>query len=342
MRIRLSDVARHAGVSNATASMALRAAPGIAATTVERVRKAADELGYLPDAAAQALAKSGNRAEQGAFYGTLGVLTNTDVPQSEGWAAATGASQWETVVAEVASELGYAVNPFPFPRTPAEAASLLRQLQARNIRGLLIEANSRPLPEVKFDWTSFATIMISPPPDEIPFHCISSHSTNETYTAVMRCHRRGYRRIGLVADMRRFTDWVGGFDMAALRLGLRKSALFLDMPDWDEDAFLRWFEKRRPDVVIANQDDRPLKVLAARGLSAPVDYGYCCLDLPPYDTPLSGFLQLRRVRNRLAVELLHRFLRRKEFGLPDAPLAMSIGLEWVEGATLRAEPATAG
>lgn len=55
-RTTLSDVAREAGVSPITASRALRGERGVAVELVERVRKAADRLGYIPDPAARALA----------------------------------------------------------------------------------------------------------------------------------------------------------------------------------------------------------------------------------------------------------------------------------------------
>src|SRR5690349_15573756 len=57
--VTLTDVARHAGVSQPTASRVLngssrKPAPDV----VDAVRKAAAELGYIPNAQAQALARS--------------------------------------------------------------------------------------------------------------------------------------------------------------------------------------------------------------------------------------------------------------------------------------------
>lgn len=55
-RITLSDVARTAGVSPITASRALRGERGVAHDLVQRVKDAAQQLGYVPDPAARALA----------------------------------------------------------------------------------------------------------------------------------------------------------------------------------------------------------------------------------------------------------------------------------------------
>jgi DNA-binding LacI/PurR family transcriptional regulator len=62
----MGDVAAHLGVSRQLVSLALRDAPGASPQTRERVRAAAEELGYSPDIAAQMLRRKGTR--------TLGVL----------------------------------------------------------------------------------------------------------------------------------------------------------------------------------------------------------------------------------------------------------------------------
>jgi LacI family gluconate utilization system Gnt-I transcriptional repressor len=56
--VTLGDVAASAGVSPITVSRALRGERSVAAELVERVRAAAQQLGYVPDPAARALASS--------------------------------------------------------------------------------------------------------------------------------------------------------------------------------------------------------------------------------------------------------------------------------------------
>jgi DNA-binding LacI/PurR family transcriptional regulator len=55
MRVKLHDVARRAGVSSGTASMALRLDPRVAEKTRERVQNAAEALGYVPNQIGRAL-----------------------------------------------------------------------------------------------------------------------------------------------------------------------------------------------------------------------------------------------------------------------------------------------
>jgi DNA-binding LacI/PurR family transcriptional regulator len=68
----LKDVAQRAGVSRATASLVIRDAAGPGAGARDRVRRAADELGYRPDVAAQSLRRRSS--------GLIGVTFRTEAP----------------------------------------------------------------------------------------------------------------------------------------------------------------------------------------------------------------------------------------------------------------------
>jgi DNA-binding LacI/PurR family transcriptional regulator len=73
----LADVAARARVSTALVSIVMRDAPGASDATRERVRRAADEIGYRPDARARLLRSSRSRligvvfGVQHAFHGDL-------------------------------------------------------------------------------------------------------------------------------------------------------------------------------------------------------------------------------------------------------------------------------
>ncbi len=67
--VKLSDVAAHAGVSTATVSRTLNSPAKVSDAIALKVRRAIDELGYVPDAAARALASRRSR--------TIGALVPT-------------------------------------------------------------------------------------------------------------------------------------------------------------------------------------------------------------------------------------------------------------------------
>jgi DNA-binding LacI/PurR family transcriptional regulator len=68
----MADVAERVGVSRALVSLVFRDQPGASQETRERVRRAAEELGYRPDSAARLLASGRSR--------TLGVLVTVHQP----------------------------------------------------------------------------------------------------------------------------------------------------------------------------------------------------------------------------------------------------------------------
>jgi DNA-binding LacI/PurR family transcriptional regulator len=85
-RTTLADVAARAGVSVPLVSIVMRDAPGASAATRERVRRAAEELGYRPDLRARLLRRSRSRligvvfGVQHPFHGDLvsGLYTASD------------------------------------------------------------------------------------------------------------------------------------------------------------------------------------------------------------------------------------------------------------------------
>ncbi len=90
-RSTLADVAARAGVSVALVSIVMRDAPGASAATRERVRRAAEELGYRPDSRARLLRSARSRligvvfGVQHTFHGDLvsGLYTAADAADYE-------------------------------------------------------------------------------------------------------------------------------------------------------------------------------------------------------------------------------------------------------------------
>lgn len=90
-RATLADVAAHAGVSVPLVSIVMRDVPGASAATRERVRQAAEELGYRPDSRARLLRRTRSRligvafGVQHPFHGDLvsGLYAATDAADYE-------------------------------------------------------------------------------------------------------------------------------------------------------------------------------------------------------------------------------------------------------------------
>jgi LacI family transcriptional regulator len=126
-RVRLSDVARDAGVSPATVSRAISEPGLLSHETLMRVRRSAERLGYRPDAAARALA-SGRSMTIGAVMPTL---DNTIF-----------AKALQSMQATLASE-GYQLLVASHDYSAAAETEAIRMLVSRGVDGLLLVGAER-------------------------------------------------------------------------------------------------------------------------------------------------------------------------------------------------------
>lgn len=120
--IRLKDVARAAGVSIMTVSKALRDKPDISVETRERVRLLAQQLGYVPDAAARGL-----RSRHTRLLGLVIPATTDPV-----------FARVMLAIEERAFELGYDVVLAHSQGKVEREETVLRRLLARRVDGLLV------------------------------------------------------------------------------------------------------------------------------------------------------------------------------------------------------------
>jgi LacI family transcriptional regulator len=123
MKVTIADVATRAGVSKTTVSRVLNRKGEINESTLERVRQAIAELGYVPSAGAVGLARGTTQL--------VGVL----VPELA-WEPWTG-----TVVQSVADTLeseGFGLRLLPYSRDEASLRRLRLHVAAKAFDGLLV------------------------------------------------------------------------------------------------------------------------------------------------------------------------------------------------------------
>lgn len=115
-----------------------------------------------------------------------------------------------------------------------------------------------------------------------------------------------------------------------------------------EDPFLRWFEKTRPDVLVADakirvandlerrDQNRVHHWLDKRGVRIPGETSLAVLSLPAEETYFGGITENAEAIGAAAVDVLAESLLRGETGAPDLPRLVMIEGTFLPGRTIAA------
>lgn len=333
------DVAKTAGVSATTVSLALRGHSRITEATRNKVLSVCRKMGYRPDPIASALAAQGGRGGERGYLGTIALLeSEAHVQRTKG---IPQQKIWDDQLKQACLNMGYRMDRFVVSSSEKEQRALNRILLARGISGLIIYGFNQKISQWALDWSRFSAVAYAGSVHEHFIHNVMSTSYQDVYDAVIRLHDRGYHRPGYFMLSSRFDYWEAGFAKAFEAWGgpLKSAKLILDegLDDSEgRDAFFHWIQYYKPDVLVANYGERLPEVLAERGFRVPEDIGYLCLDLWDSSRHLSGLFQARDAADQVTVDLLHGMLVRGELGFPKKSFCIQIPSEWNEGRTLRA------
>lgn len=203
-RITIIDVAKATGVSTATVSRALRAPERVSPELRERVLAAIQQLGYVTDGAARALASG----RTGAVAALLPTLDNAI------FAKFTNALQQRI------GEHGYVLLVGSFEYDPLREGHQLRALLERGVDGVLLVGTSHS-PEVYRLLKSVAIpVLICWTTDTTaPFPCIGFDNTKAAARLARHLASLGHRKIAMIAGITK------GNDRAAERVAGVRGAL---------------------------------------------------------------------------------------------------------------------
>ena len=310
------DVARAAGVAQSTVSRCFQGDSNISPATRERVRRVADQLGYLPNALARSLIR--RRSDLvGVVIARYTLRANPDVIHAIGETLAGAGKQVLLVTVD--------------NDTPAFEA--LRGVLEYPLEGLiscvlialddLNEFRRRHVPIVFYNR--------DPAPAEAD--CVAADHFHAASGLAARLHRAGHRRFLCVGGpptafvSRQRTE---GFLTRLVALGIRQIPVLETDYSYDQGraAFLRHIAgAKRPEAVFCANDQIAMGVIDAcrydLGWRVPDDLSVIGFDdvaeaaRPTYE--LTTFFQDPITMARQAVELL--LLRLSD---PDAPVARSI------------------
>jgi DNA-binding LacI/PurR family transcriptional regulator len=338
--VTMKTIAEQAGVTQATVSMSLANNPRISAATRARIQALARKLRYQPNPYISTLMRLRRRRQSLAERPALALVCAQRA--GDGWRNHSSPTirQMREGAFERAAQRGFAAQEFWLHQDGMSAKRFSDMLHARGIEGVLISPLAEGDPPPALQWEHFATVSLSVPLPSLTVPTVCNDHYFSSLQAVRECHRRGYRRPGLIlrrVHNARFQGrWEAGFMMAPRMIEGVEGTIPLLVEDWaDEARILRWMRHETPDVIITPASDVVPALLKRAGYRVPEDIGFAMLGCPAIGDRFSGVYQNGALIGRLAVDTLISMLERHERGLPEQALTLMVEGQWNEGRTLR-------
>jgi DNA-binding LacI/PurR family transcriptional regulator len=337
----MKSIALQAGVTQATVSMCLANNPRIPLTTRTRIQAIARKLNYHPNPYVSTLMRIRRQGKPLKDKPALALVCAQRT--ANGWRdhAAPTIRQMREGAFERATLRGYRAQEYWLHRDDMSNERFSEMLHARGIQGMLISplADGDPTPALK--WEYFAAVSLSVPLPSLTITTVCNDHYFSSLQIVRECHRRGYRRPGLVlrrAHQLRFQGrWEAGFFVAGKMLDGLKLAKPLYVDDWQDVArIVAWLKREKPDVIITPAANVLTGTLLNAGWKIPDDIGLALLACPELGDVNSGVYQNGKMIGALAVDTLISMVERHERGLPEQATTLMVEGQWNEGRTLRA------
>lgn len=335
------DLARIAGVSPMTVSLALRGHPSISAETRARIVKLAEQQHYRPDPALAALNAYRIKQAPARFHGTLAWVTN--FPERDGWRKMIQATGYFDGAAARADQLGYRLEEFWLAEPGLNARRATQILLARGIRGLVIAPLPAPRGTLELDWRHFSAAALGYSLATPKLHVIMNNQFRNMKHVVQTLHERGHRRIGLAMpsanDERVDHNYLGGYWIAQRDFPPGAARLEpLIAANLDKKTFVAWYRRAKPDAVVvaASMSHQVIDWLRELGTRVPEDVSIAVASIPYRDTIISGVDENVPSIGAQAVETVVGMIHRNEQGVPERPFSLLLEGVWAEGRTARA------
>lgn len=303
-RITSQDVARHAGVSRTTVSFVLNGVKeaNISEETRRRVLAAAEELGYVPDASAQALASGRTR--------TIAMILTQDDPHPS---ASSLHFRIIEGLMEVTRQSGVRLL-IDSVRQTEVSNTYLSLARTKRIDGLILSdlrVDNGALPELSSE--DFPIVLLDNLPS-VQLCSVSFDNRGGARKAVAHLIAAGHRRIALVAHaptaFRGVAERLGGYQDALAEAGIPFDEELVRQGDYSPEsgyaaasALLRLPET--PTALFVTNDELAFGALQAiqeRGLRVPDDVAVAGFD----DHPLARFASPPLTTVRLPFEEMGR------------------------------------
>lgn len=325
----MAEVAKEAGVTQATVSLALRGSARISPETRARVEAAARKLKYRPDPLVSALMSQRRGAKPGrAGITTLGVVSLWPDPANS-WLTLPFYASYREGVAERAERLGYRVNYFACDGSSKQVRAVQRAIRTRGIEGVIFPQAHVDVTELPFDVSGWAAAYIG---NGIRSPLLSRVDAAQDYDfrlAWRQARARGFRRVGFAtsreATIKNAGAWMGAYLNAQRELDEADRLPPFESETLADDEVFAWVARWKPDAVMSDS----AALLRALRKKFPA-VGVVSV-AGPEEQDLPSVQVGRKQIGAAAVDLVVAQLARGERGVPEIAKRVLIEGWWSDG-----------
>jgi LacI family transcriptional regulator len=333
--VTLRDVAKKAGVSHVTVSLALRNNPQIPTARRAELQELARRMGYRPNAAAFTLALHKRAASAVPVSAALAWLNRW--PKAKELRGYAEFDRYWRGAYEAADKFGYRLEEFICGKH-LSPARLEKILHARGILGILLPPHPAGVAWDDFRWERFSAMRFGRSVASPRLHVVTSDQVANTMLAFREMRARGYGRIGFVTGhaAERGALYKAGFHMAQEWVSTEARLPSLTLDDTDAAAsrkrLSQWLREARPDAILS--DVAALGTMLPRiGCRVPEDVGLAALSILDGGAS-AGINQNPEEIGRVAVLLILSLMNDHALGVPSVFRQILIEGSWVDGNTL--------
>lgn len=336
-RISLRDIAARLGVSHSTVSLSLRDHPRISQAVKDRVRKAAEEMGYRPDPMLAALANYRRGREQHPISAAVAWINAWPAPEDLRHFKEFD-FYWQGAF-KAAEKFGFRLEEFRVGRE-CSPRRLHQILSTRGIRGILLPPHQMEPDWREFPWENYSIVRFGRSLRHPECHIVTADQIANTILAVRKIHEKGYHRIGFVTIEGDFSKRGMQFELGFLggqRIIRDENpipVLILNRSAAEErrKAFESWFASYRPDAIFT-PDPTVAELLKQCGIRVPEDVGLAVTSILDAKAD-AGIDQHPEEIGRVGFLMLNSLINDRSRGIPGIFRQILVEGSWVDGSSL--------